>query len=495
MKTKTNYNPDVLSCLANLSSDEVFTPPDLANDILDLLPKEIWSDKNATFLDPVSKSGVFLREIAKRLLEGLEDEIPDDKERIEHVYTKQVFGIAITELTALLSRRSLYCSKKANGKYSIVETFNDSSGNVFFDNIPHTWKNGRCSFCGARQLEYEREKGLETHAYQFIHNKLPNKIKNMKFDVIIGNPPYQLHTGGSSAQAIPLYNKFIGQAKELEPRYLVMIIPARWYSGGMGLDDFRRTMLNDRRIRILHDFIDASDCFSGVEIKGGVCYFLWDRDNYGDCKVVTYRNSKVSKSVRSLLEKENDIFIRFNEAIPILNKVRGLKEKLYLDIVSSQRPFGLPTNYNIRQKEGGYKVYANRKIGFVSEKEALLRNLDFAKKWKIFTPKAIGSGNMGLDYIKPIIGEPNSICTETYIMHGPFNTEEECKNAISYIKTRFFHFLVGLKKVTQDSLRNVFEFVPLQDFSEPWTDEKLYKKYKLTQEEIDFIESMVRPMD
>lgn len=492
-----NYNPDVLLCLANLSNDEVFTPPTLANDILDLLPKEIWRDKNATFLDPVSKSGVFLREITKRLIVGLEDEIPDLQTRVNHILKNQVFGIAITELTSLLSKRTLYCAKSANSQSSICNEFKNEDGNIRYKNINHTFKSGKCEFCGANEDVYSRDNDMETHAYEFIHINNPKEIFNMKFDVIVGNPPYQLSTGGSSAQATPLYNKFIQQAKKLNPRYLTMIIPARWYSGGMGLDEFRKEMLNDRSIRVLHDFINASDCFSGVEIKGGVCYFLWDRDNLGDCEIITHRDNIVNKSVRPLLENGNDIFIRFNEAIPILNKVRSFKEETYSNIISSQRPFGLPTNYNnfIQDDKNSYKLYANKKVGYVSKDEILLRNIEFAKNWKLFTPKAIGSGDMKVDYVKPIIGEPNSICTETYIMHGSFNSKNECENAISYIQTKFFHFLMGLKKVTQDSLKKVFDFVPMQDFSQSWSDEKLYKKYNLTQDEIDFIEFMVRPMD
>lgn len=370
MKIQNNYNPDVLSCLANLSSDEVFTLPKLANEILDLLPKELWKDKNATFLDPVSKSGVFLREIAKRLLEGLKDEIPDLQKRIDHIYTKQIFGIGITELTSLLSRRSLYCSKETNGKYSIVN-FNDEIGNIFFDNTKHDWKNGRCSYCGASQSEYECEQGFETHAYQFIHNNLPNKIKNMKFDVIIGNPPYQLATGGAQAQATPLYDKFVLQAKKMSPRYLAMIIPSRWFSGGMGLNDFRSEMLNDGRIRKLVDYPLSSECFPGVEIKGGVCYFLWDSNNGGKCNVVTIRNNNKTISERFLLEEGNDIFIRFNEALPILTKVRRLKETSFADIVSSQKPFGFPTTFRGKNKEfkNSVKIYVTKDINYIDPKE------------------------------------------------------------------------------------------------------------------------------
>lgn len=499
MKIQNNYNPDVLSCLANLSNDEVFTPPKLANEILDLLPKELWKNKNSTFLDPVSKSGVFLREIAKRLLEGLENEIPDIQERIDHIYTKQIFGIGITELTSFLSRRSLYCSKEANGKYSVSEAFEDNKGNIFFDNTNHDWKNGRCSFCGASQSEYEREKDFETHAYQFIHNNLPNKIKNMKFDVIIGNPPYQLSDGGAQASAIPIYNKFVEQAKKLNPRYLAMIIPSRWFSGGKGLDRFRDEMLHDDRIMVLHDFHNASECFPGVEIKGGVCYFLWNRDKRGLCRVISHESDgKLSEAKRPLLEKDSNTFIRFNGSINILQKIKKQKEPSFAEIVKPAMTFGFRTFFkdfdSVKPKDKLIKVYANRSQGYI-KKEKIKQGIEFIDKWKVIVPEAIGVGDMKKDVLKPLISEPNSINTETYIMNGPYRSEKEAKNVISYIQTKFFHFLLGLKKNTQHTTRNTYLFVPMQDFSETWTDEKLYKKYKLTKEEIEFIESMIRPMN
>jgi len=495
-----NYNPDVLSCLANLSNDEVFTPPTVVNQMLDMLPAELWSNPNTTFLDPVSKTGVFLREIAKRLMEGLKEQIPDVQERANHIFTKQLYGIAITELTSLLSRRSLYCSKVANGKYSVCTEFADEQGNLRYTPMKHVWENGRCRFCGASQEVYERGDSLETHAYQFIHTVHPEKIFNMRFDVIIGNPPYQLEVGKEKDNyAIALYHKFVMQAQKLKPRYISMIIPSRWFAGGRGLDDFRIEMLNDRRLRVIVDYPNTTDCFPGIDLSGGVCYFLWDRDNEGDCLVRTIRGGVTSEIERPLLEQDSEVFIRVNEAIPILRKVRMFNEKSFSQLVSSQTPFGLVSSFKTYKDSffsNSILLYTVNGPKYVA-RNLIKKNESFIEDYKVYISKSYGErGEYPYRFLAtPFLGERNSCCTQTYLVIGPFASKNVSENVISYIKTRFFRFMVMLKKNTQDAMRGVYQFVPLQDFSEPWTDEKLYKKYGLTEEEIAFIESMIRPME
>jgi site-specific DNA-methyltransferase (adenine-specific) len=498
MVTIHSFNPDVLSCLANLSNDEVFTPPKLANEILDLLPPSLWTNKNAAFLDPCSKTGVFLREIAKRLLTGLEKEIPDLQDRINHIFKNQLYGVAITELTAHLTRRSVYCSKHAMGKYSICNIFDNDSGNIRFERTGHSWKDGKCVYCGANQENYDRGDALETHAYQFIHTENCEELFNMKFDVIVGNPPYQMSTGGSGRQAKPIYQYFVQQAKKMKPRYLVLIIPDRWFAGGMGLGEFRKEMLEDKQIRKLVDYANSRDCFPGPDIPGGICYFLWEKGTTDDCEVTNIYQGNVIKSSRKLDEFET--FIRFEPAVKILRKVVKLNEKSMTEIISGVRPFGIPTKER-PEKKGDLFLVSSGGSGNISSSK-VTAGQDLINKWKVMTSKTSHdhAGQPDNEGKRRVLSRleilpPKYVCTESYILLGTFETKNEAENCITYASTCFLRFLVSLLSFSQDITRERFVYVPIQDFSEPWTDEKLYKKYGLTQDEIVFIESTIRPME
>ena len=498
MFTTENYNPDILSCLANLSSDEVFTPPQLANQVLDLLPEDIWSDKDAKYLDPTCKTGVFLREIAKRLDSGLEKQILDQQERMNHIFSKQLFGIAITELTSLLSRRSVYCSKTANGKYSVCETFDNPTGNISFYRTKHTWENGRCVFCGASEANYERAEELETHAYEFIHTQTPQDIYNMKFDVIVGNPPYQLSDGGFGRSASPIFHKFVQQAKKLNPRFVTMIIPARWFGGGKGLSKFRTEMLNDDRIRKIVDYENATEVFPGVDIAGGICYFLWERDSKGDCTVKNIHNGNEFVSTRPL--NEFPTFIRHGKAVSIIRKVLSKKEKPMSEQVSSRKPFGLPTNTR-PMKHGNLTLRWNNGEG-PYERNKVPTGEEMIDEWKVIT-SYVGydhAGNPDKDGKRRVLSKidilpPGTICTETYLVIGSYETEDKAKNLVAYMKTRFFRFLVSQFMYSHHITRNAYSLVPILDMSKIWTDEKLHKKYGLTKEEIQFIKLKIRLME
>ena len=505
---KENYNPDVLTCLANLSNDEVFTPPSLVNDILDLLPAELWRNPNAKFLDPVSKSGVFLREMAKRLMLGLETQIPDKQERINHIFKNQLYGIAITELTSLLSRRSVYCSKKANHeKYSLCTDFKDEQGNIRYERMKHTWAStgsaaGKCTYCGASREVYDREDALETYAYNFIHTKKPYNIFNMKFDVIVGNPPYQLSDGGAGASAIPLYHKFVEQAKKLNPKYLSMIIPARWFAGGRGLDEFRKDMQNDKRIKILVDYPKSRECFPGVDIAGGVCYFLWDRDYNGTCKFISRIRETETVSERFLDEFE--MVLRDNVGISIVHKIMATKEKMMSDVVLRVSPFGLRSYERGKPKpfKDSVKLISSAGEGYI-EKSSIAKNQELIDNYKVcigyLNPDRAGVNNAADGMVNVttkvrLLGK-NTVVTETYIIPYSSQDYEEVVNCANYIRTKFVRFMIQLTLSSMHIAQKNFSFVPMQDFTEPWTDEKLYAKYGLSEDEIAFIESMIRPMD
>lgn len=495
---EAKYNPDVLSCLANLSNDEVFTPPVVVNRMLDMLPQELFESPDTKFLDIGTKSGVFLREIAKRLIKGLEKKIPDLQERVDHILHNQLFGIATTELTSLVSRRTLYCSKYPNCRYS-ASKFDTVEGNIRFRAIKHTFVNGRCKWCGASEAQFDRDDGLESHAYEFIHTDRPEELFNMKFDVIVGNPPYQMSDGsGGGAGAVPIYQKFVAQAKKLNSRFLIMIIPARWYSGGRGLDNFRDVMLNDRSLRYLVDYIDSEDCFPGVDVAGGICYFLRDSLYHGDCNVKTIHGNCEIEALRDLGEFRT--FIRHPVALSIVKKVLAKSRKFVNEIVSSQKPFGLRT-YVTPDVKGDLKLRYNKGVGSF-KRENVCEKIEWIDKWKIIMSylTADHAGRADSEGKRKIFSSleilpPDFICTETYIVAGVFDCKKKADNFHKYLKTMVVRFLVAQIATTQHISKSSFRFVPMQDFSKPWTDEELYKKYNLTKDEIAFIESMIKPME
>ena len=495
------YNPDVLNCIANLSNDEVFTPPVLANQVLDLLPQELFSNPSTTFLDPFSKSGVFLREIVKRLDRGLAQQIPNRQKRIDHIMHKQVFGIALTELTSLLSRRTLYCSKRANSQHS-VSYFDNEQGNLLYQPLKHTWVNGKCKYCGASKEVYDRGDQSEQYAYQFIHTDKPEKIFNMKFDVIIGNPPYQLSDGGQAASAKPLYHLFVQQAMKLNPRYLSMIIPSRWYAGGKGLDDFRKTMLGTTQLRKLVDYANSADCFPGVNIAGGICYFLWDKSYNGDCEITNMvGDTNVSTISRSL--QEFPVFVRNNVAVSILRHIKRMKERPLSLEVKSRNSFGVCSYERGLDKPiaaDDVVLLSSAGKGFYPKSKIIDRD-NILNQFKVIITYAMSGGNKpSSDGMYQVISSlqilaPNEVCSETYLVLGMYDNRFSAENMLSYVKTKLFRFLMLQTLSSIHITKDSFAFVPIQDFSKPWTDEELYKKYGLNENEIAFIESMIKPME
>lgn len=532
------HNPDVLTCIANLSNDEVFTPPEMANAMLDLLAQrwadahdgaDIWADPDVTFLDPFTKSGVFLREITRRLTDGLFRVFPDRVERVDHILTRQVYGIGITQLTALLARRSVYCSKYANGPHSIATSFDSEDGNIWFQRTEHTWTGGtreyradpltgdetvvythrKCRYCGASEDSYNRGDQLETHAYAFIHtDDIKARIRElfgdtMQFDVIIGNPPYQLGSDGGTRD-VPIYQHFVEQAKRLEPRYLTMVIPSRWMATGLGLNDFRKTMLNDTHIRDLVDYPNAAEVFSEVGINGGACYFLWDLNYDGRCNVTSiWGGEKTGPELRQL--NEFDILVRDARALPILRKVIAHGEPSVNTILARDKEFGWTSNftgYHSAPKPGDVPLFyiksMKRRTGYIAREE-VTKSPELIDTWKLLVPE-VGSGRererTGVDLVLgPSLMAPSpSVCTQSFLFFYA-QTEAEIRSIRSYYATRFFRFLVSLRKITQHATHSTYQWVPLQTWDQEWTDAALYAKYDLTQDEIDCIESRIRPME
>jgi len=499
--TKKSSQPYILEVISDLSNDEVFTPPKIANKILDLLPNEVWSDPNLRFADFGAKTGIFLREITRRLMVGLEPHFAKEPERLSHILQNMVFGVAITELTSFLSRRTLYCSKDASSDFSVVK-METSSGNVWFERVEHTYVSGKCSECGGVQVQLERP-GRDNYAYALIHEagrKELREVMGMKFDVIVGNPPYQMESDGNN-RTLPLYNLFVEQAKALNPRYIAMITPSRWMAGGLGLSDFREAMLNDQRISHLVDYPVASEVFPGVEIKGGVSYFLWDREYSGGCSMTSIRGENVQGPVLRKLS-EFDVLVRDSRGLEILHKVQSLGESSIIEQLAADKEFGMTSNYSgytLEEVDGFIAFYANsggKRIQGWIDRNDIKKSAHLIDKWKVMVPKAGSDGGQKLPDIvlgTPFIAGPPSVCTQTYLFIY-VNSEKEAKNANEYLKSRFVRFLVSLRKISQDATRATYTWVPTQDWNATWDDETLYKKYGITDAEQDYIATMIKEM-
>ncbi len=505
-------NPDVLSCIANLSNDEVFTPPELANRMLDTLTdawaasnngQNLWANPTVRFLDPCTKSGIFLREITSRLVRGLAPAIPDLQQRVDHILTRQVFGIGITQLTALLARRSLYCSKHANGHHSIANGFANPDGNVWFQRMEHTWEGTKCTFCGAPQTTLDRGPERENYAYAFIHtNTIHARIAelfgdDMHFDVIIGNPPYQMSTGKTSDT--PIYHRFVEQAMTLEPRFLVMVTPSRWFTGGKGLDSYRERMILDRCLQVIMDFPNSKEVFPGVEIKGGVSYFLWNKDHIGDCEFTTILGgNELSRAIRDLRDGKG-VIIRDNRASTIVDKVSSHRGSWLSARVSPQTPFGIHTNFvdwHSKKQIGDIQLFKRGlEEAWISPKNVGSRQ-EWIPKIKVIMSYAYGGGNALPHQVtgRPIVIPGNSVVTQTYMVAGVFDDQSEAENYAEFLKTRFVRFLIRQRKISQHNRPDTFALVPDLPMNRKWSDADLYEKFGISIEEQAYIASIVKPM-
>lgn len=497
-----NRQPDILEVISNLSNNEVFTPPRVANEVLDLLPEHVWNDATLRWLDPASKTGVFPREITRRLMVGLADALPDESERLRHILTQMVHAVPITEMTAMMTRRSLYCSKDAASEHSAIEMMS-ASGNVWSDRVEHTYdQKGRCSECGGNREQLDRQ-GRDNYAYAFIHSdgqaRLAEDI-DMKFDVIVGNPPYQMDAADGN-RTMPIYNLFMEEAKRLNPRYILFITPSRWMAGGLGLNEYRAAMLSDTRIRKLVDFPDPSEVFPGVEIKGGVCYFLWDRENPGSCESTLRRGAEtVGPTERDL--SSHDVFVRDSRALKVLERVLAKQEPSIIEMLAADKEFGMTSNWSEFRPTARptdvafyYNVKGSRRVGGMARSK-VPKSSHLIDRWKVLVPQAGSDGGQKLPDIvlgTMMIVEPPSVCTQTYLFFY-CNSRDEAESIHSYARTRLFRFLVSLRKMTQHATRSTYTWVPQQSWDRIWTDAELYSKYGITKEEQAYIESMVKGM-
>ena len=508
---RPQHVPDILDVIAALSSDAIPTPPKLARALLDILPDEVWTNPDYKWLDPATKSGSILREVARRLMDGLSDWEPDPVKRADHILRNMLYGCGITQVHGEMTRRSVYVSRDATSDFAVVQ-FDDPAGNLPFVQADHEYPvnkegkaSGPCKVCGA-PVGLERGTNRENYAYAFIHGAYPTEgMKHMQFDVIVGNPPYQIGMkdaqGNRTANILPLYQMFVEQAIAMEPKYVAMIVPSRWFAGGKGLDDFRKRMLSDRHLRVIVDNPKLFDCFPGVEIKGGVNYFLWDRDHDGDCEFSTRIDGTITSTATRDLRDGDGVLMRDNSAATLVAKIRPKPEDSLAQVVSTRDPFGqsITTNFKDSQPEpfeGSIPLVYGSHIGYVRP-DQLERNHEWVNKWKVLLPMAGDGHGREVSYVlgEPIALAPGSACTQTYLVAGVFDSQVEAENYAYYLTTKFVRFLVLQRKATQHVRPDKFRFVPMLDMTKRWNDGDLYKHFKLTKDEIDYIESTIHPRE
>jgi site-specific DNA-methyltransferase (adenine-specific) len=513
--TRARHIPDILDVIAALSSDAVPTPPVLARALLDLLPGEVWTNPGYRWLDPATKSGSILREIARRLMAGLAEWEPDPEARAEHILRNMLFGTAVTQVHGEMTRRSVYVSRDASSKLSTV-SFDAPDGNLPFVPAAHDYPtnkegkaSGPCRVCGA-PVSLERGDTRENYAYAFIHGAYPTEeMKYMQFDVIVGNPPYQIgmegEDGKRTANITPLYQMFVERAIALEPKYVAMITPSRWFTGGKNLGEFRARMIADRRLRRIVDNPKVFDCFPGVKIRGGVNYFLWDRDHNDDCEFSTRIDGVIQSTATRDLREGDGVIIRDNQAASLVAKIKAKTKQTLAEVVSAQDPFGqsLKTNFKGGRAttfDGAVPLVFGSHVAYI-RLDQLERNQEWVNRWKVLLPMA-SSGDTAQDetgrIVDVVLGEPialgpGSACTQTYLVAGVFNTKTEARNYANFLATKFVRFLVLQRKSTQHVTPERFRYVPMLDMKRAWTDEDLYEYFGLTKKEIDHIESSIKP--
>lgn len=504
---------------------EVLTPSHIVNAMIDLVAQEA-ERIDSLFLEPACGTGNFLVEILRRKLQSVKKHYAKsqlDFERHAVLAVSSLYGIDILKDNVEECRYRLYkvfdetytflfgtktkafCYKIAahiiehniiQGNALLLQTIGENPQPIIF----FKWPLMRNSFFEQSNLSFHEIIQQTSICESPLFLNLEEKAF-IKFDVIIGNPPYQLSDkGGRGTSATPLYHLFVAQAQKLMPRYLIMIIPSRWFSGGRGLDDFRKTMLSDDRIRVLVDYENSADVFPGVDIAGGICYFLWQRDYHGLCNVTSFYNGTPVVSKRKL--NEFPVFIRHSRAIPIIQKALSHNENdgaRLSDVISPRKPFGLPSTYKPRST--GIPCWFKQRIGLsYADPQDVKDERGVLFKWKLLIPFAPIAGQT--DFSKPIafyyeqntrIAQPGECCTETWLVACAFDTREEVESFKSYLFTKIVRFLLLQSVISQNVTRDCFYFVPdLGKYEGIYTDEILKKRWGITDEEFTFIESRIR---